>query len=406
MCIRRVWDAKPNDLSLDLYKRISKSFPHLKRLILYGLGEPFINPSFLHMLKIARSLIPEECRIIVSTNGSLLKPQIARKILKIGIDSLSFSIDTADLAKLGRIREGSKPRVIMRNFSYIADLKRDAERKFELGVEAVLMKENFRDLPRLVENLAQKNVDYILVSHVVPYTKKTHKRAVYITLSKPSFEIVRPYLNNGMNIIREAAHELFSRAYGIEAGLKAAAIIKRLWENAEKNGYWINLPLLFDSKDKINIISQVEESMEKSMKIAHEYQVDLKLPDLYPDAKERRCPYIDRNTMVVRSDGAAVPCLEFTYSHPMYVNMHLKKIHAVSFGDLKKETVKEVWNKESYKRFREIRRNMAENIPWCGDCPYSTLGCFYTKTNEMDCYINEPGCSECIYSVNLAQCNI
>ena len=47
------------------------------------------------------------CRIIVSTNGSLLKPQIARKILKIGIDSLSFSIDTADLAKLGRIREGS-----------------------------------------------------------------------------------------------------------------------------------------------------------------------------------------------------------------------------------------------------------------------------------------------------------
>ena len=146
--------------------------------------------------------------------------------------------------------------------------------------------------------------------------------------------------------------------------------------------------------------------MEKSMKIAHEYQVDLKLPDLYPDAKERKCPYIDRNTMVVRSDGAAVPCLEFTYSHPMYVNMHLKKIHAVSFGDLKKETVKEVWNKESYKRFREIRRNMAENIPWCGDCPYSTLGCFYTKTNEIDCYINEPGCSECIYSVNLAQCNI
>ena len=107
MCIRRVWDAKPSDLSLDLYKRISKSFPHLKRLILYGLGEPFINPSFLRMLKIARSFIPEECRIIVSTNGSLLKPQIARKILKIGIDSLSFSIDTADPAKLGRIREGS-----------------------------------------------------------------------------------------------------------------------------------------------------------------------------------------------------------------------------------------------------------------------------------------------------------
>ena len=83
-----------------------------------------------------------------------------------------------------------------------------------------------------------------------------------------------------------------------------------------------------------------------------------------------------------------------------------KKIHAVYFGDLSKDTVKEVWNKESYKRFREIRRNMAENILWCGDCPYSTLGCFYTKTNEMDRYANIPGCSECIYGLNLAQCNI
>ena len=36
----------------------------------------------------------------------------------------------------------------------------------------------------------------------------------------------------------------------------------------------------------------------------------------------------------------------------------------------------------------------------------STLGCFYTKTNKMDCYINDPGCSECICSVNLAQYNI
>ena len=76
-----------------------------------------------------------------------------------------------------------------------------------------------------------------------------------MTLSKPSFKIIRPYLSYGMNIIREAAQELFSMIYGIEVNLKATGIIKHLWENAGRDRYWINLPLFFDSKDKVNLIS-------------------------------------------------------------------------------------------------------------------------------------------------------
>jgi hypothetical protein len=39
--MRRVWDAKPFDLDLDLYEKIAQSsFSRLSRLILYGLGEP------------------------------------------------------------------------------------------------------------------------------------------------------------------------------------------------------------------------------------------------------------------------------------------------------------------------------------------------------------------------------
>jgi radical SAM protein with 4Fe4S-binding SPASM domain len=188
--------------------------------------------------------------------------------------------------------------------------------------------------------------------------------------------------------------------------LKSAEIIKELWERAEKMGYWLNLPLLFYSKDKIEIINQVEEIFYKSKNIAYEYQIDLKLPNLYPNAKERECPYIKKKTMVIRSDGLVVPCLEFMYSHPLYINEHLKNIQEISFGDVKKEDVENIWKKSAYANFREVRQNMATNIPWCGDCPYSTLGCFYSRTNEIDCYVNEPGCSECVYSVNLAQCNI
>ena len=268
------------------------------------------------------------------------------------------------------------------------------------------MKENVEDLPSLVMNLAENNVDYIIVSHVIPYTEKIFRRSVYITLSKPALEIIKPSLKHGWNLIQEASFELLGRTYGIDTGFRAAEIIKKFWDNADKNGYWINLPLFFDSTDKIEMIDKVEEIFRKSKKVADEYQIDLRLPSLYPDAKKRSCPYVDKSTTVVRSDGKVVPCLEFAYSHPMYVNTHMKEVNEVIFGNLKKEKLEDVWNKNIYVKFRETRKNFVKNIPWCGDCPYSTLGCFFTKTNELDCYANEPACNECIYSVGLAQCNI
>ena len=408
MCIRHVWKAEPVDLDLDLYKKIAKlNFPMLKRLILYGLGEPLTNPFFLHMLKTSRRYLPKESEIIFSTNGSLLTPRLAEEMLrKIGVNSISFSIDTTDIAKLSNIRKGSQPRIIMDNFQYVAKIKNTAKNTFKLGVEAVIMKENVEDLPLLVKNLAEKDIDYIIVSHVVPYTEHIFRRSVYVTLSKPSFEIIKSSLKHGWNLIREASFELLGRTYGINTQFKAAKIIKKFWENADKNGYWINLPLLFDSADKIEMIEHVEEIFRKSRKIADEYQIDLKLPNLYPDAKKRSCPYVDKSTVVVRSDGKVVPCLEFAYSHPMYINTHMKEVNEIILGDLKKEKLEDIWNKDVYVKFRETRKNFVKNIPWCGDCPYSTLGCFFTKTNELDCYANEPACNECIYSVGLAQCNI
>lgn len=408
MCIRRVWNAKPFDMDLNLYRKIAKTaFPKLNRLILYGFGEPFVNPTILEMLRIARKQLPEDAQLTISTNGSLISSKLANKILKeIGIDSISFSIDTSDEAKLSRIREGSEPAVIMKNFRHVAKIKKNAKRNFKLGVEVVVMKDNFRDLPNLVKNSAENNVDYIIVSHVIPYTKEVYTQSVYVTLSKRSVEIIKPSLNYGWRLIQEASQELFGRAYGVDAKLKFADIIGEFWKNAEENGYWINLPLLFDSKDKIEVINQVEETFRRSAKIASEYHVDLILPNLYIDAKERKCPYVERNTMVIRSDGLVAPCLEFMYSHPMYINAHLKNIHEVFFGSVKKEKVETIWKKAIYVDFRNVRRSMATRIPWCGDCPYSPLGCYYTKTNEFDCYGNEHTCNECVYSVNLAQCNI
>jgi len=408
MCIRHVWNAKPLDMDLALYRKIAEEcFPLLKRLVLYGFGEPFIHPHILEMLRIARKRLPNDGEILISTNGSLLTQQIAEKITKeIGVDSISFSVDTISQAKLSRLREGSNLKLIASNIETLAKSKDEAKRDFRLGLEIVIMEDNFSDLPELVKFAADKNVDYIIASHVVPYTQEVFAKTMYLTLSRPTIEILKPSLRHGWRIIRESTLELFGKAYDVKMETASTELIRSFWTEAEKKGYWINLPLLLSSTEKLEALTRLEEVFHGSEKIAHEYQIDLKLPNLYPDAKERRCPYIEKETLVIRSDGAVSPCQEFMYTHPVYVNAHKKGIHEVFFGDAAKERIKEVWQRKPYTTFREIRRDITRNVPWCGDCPYSALGCFYTKTNDVDCYANAPTCNECLYSVNLAQCNI
>jgi len=406
MCIRRTWRARLTDMGMGLYRKISKSFGGLKKVNLYGLGEPLVNPNFLEMVKMARERLPKEGIISFTTNGSLLTPNVTDKLLEVGIDSVFISIDTLDPKKLGYIREGSEPMKIIENLKYLANAKKRSKRELELGIESVLMRGNYLDLPELVERAAQYEVDQILVSNVIPYNEMIAKSFIYTTISGVPLDILRTTLAGNEQLVLRSTYEFLYRVYGKDLGSTATATLSSILKKAGEKGYWLNFPLFMKTKEEMGIVEKVAEVFHRSLKLARQYGVKLRLPAVYPDARKRHCPYVDKNAMVVRSDGKVVPCLEFAYTHPLYVNEHLKTVYEVIFGDLSKEEVDEVWEKEEYVRFRDVRRRFSDEIPWCGDCVYSTQGCFFVDTNEMDCYMNRPSCSECLYSVDLAQCNV
>jgi len=408
MCIRNFWREKLGDMSFDLFKKIAnEAFPSVKRVTLYGEGEPLVHPDFIRMVDFARKRLPKDAEIFFSTNGSLLDENIANILFKkIGVDCVAFSIDTFDSIKLKNIRFRAKPDVIFRNLKYLTKIKNKGIRDVRLGIDVTLMKSNLEDLPRMVEIASTWDVDFINVSHLVPYSSQFADETLYLTISKQSLELSKEILEEGWNFILQSIYEVCALYYGCSLPLNATNRLKKLWRRAREKETDLNPHLLLLHKEKINWTKKTEEVFNRAKKLASIYGIELDLPNILPDDRERSCPYVSKNATVIRFDGQVAPCLNYLYSHPTFINEHIRMDKSISFGNVIKQSLKEIWNSERYVKFREILEDMRKNTPWCGNCPFSSTGCWYANSNDYDCYGNSPSCSECLYSVNIAKCLI
>ena len=86
------------------------------------------------------------------------------------------------------------------------------------------------------------------------------------------------------------------------------------------------------------------------------------------------------------------------------MNNHVRKENLVGYGNIFETNFKKIWASIRYTQFRTKMQHMEQNIPWCGDCPFSLAECFYTQSNAADCWSNDPGCHECLYSMGLIKC--
>jgi len=408
MCIRRFWNAKLGHMDFSLYRRLAEStFPHVKRVVLYGEGEPLIHPKFIDMVKFAREKLPREGTIFFTTNGSLLAPNIADKLIKkIGVDSIAISMDTVDFKKLERIRVGVGSQILFNNLKHVAKIKKDAKRDFKLGIEVVVMRSNIDDLPETVKIATEYGIDFISVSHILPYTKNLYDEVIYTTISEESLKLSDIILQQGWDLILGAVYEEYSLIYGDGGPFVYEGTLRKIWEEAKKRDIEINPPLLLRTKEKLDWIEKIKGIFRKSEDIARSYGIELDLPDIVPIEKARKCPYVEKNATVIRYDGEVAPCFNYLYSHPTFVNNHIRNDYAVSFGNIKNKSLFEIWNSKEYVEFRERLKDMPKNVPYCGNCPYSSNYCWYTLTNEIDCYQNQPSCNECLYSTNLVKCLI
>ncbi|MFA7364700.1 MAG: UvrD-helicase domain-containing protein, partial [Aminobacteriaceae bacterium] len=181
MCVKQSGPGIADDfLSEATFAGLIPAFSTLETLILNGIGEPLLHPGLEKFVRTARRHLPESASIGFQTNGTLLNDERACSLLDAGTNVISISVDAADPALFRSMREGGETDDVNR----AADALEKAKKKvgangFRWGAELVLSRDTLDELPGVIEWVAGRGGEFLLVTHILPYREEAAAAVAY-----------------------------------------------------------------------------------------------------------------------------------------------------------------------------------------------------------------------------------
>jgi len=406
MCLRSTWsDASIHHIPVGLFSALAReNSSSLKRLVLYGWGEPLLHPGFVELLRTARKWLPGNATIHVTTNGSLLSPSLTKCLVgEHLVDEIIFSCDSLSSLSDSVPGHSLSSGPTGEHLRYLLDL-RDPE-TLKIGVQTTIMRSTFRVLPDLVERLSRLGIDHITASHVYPYFSSMAVEMVYTLMSTEALSILQGLGDKGWDFMQKHKHKTLTTAH-LEASDRDAGANEylRVLEQAKKEDIKLNFTMYRQLRRELGLLREVEHVLNTAGETGRRAGIDMELPPVFAGLKERRCPYVENSAACIRSDGEVAPCFKFLYPHKSFLGLHSRSFSAHSFGNVGTDALAAIWQSSAYRSFRENLRDMNAHIAWCGDCSFAANNCYFITEDTGDCLMNEPFCAECPYSLNLTRC--
>ena len=344
-CMRNVWDEPLGWMQPDTFQRVLeglRSFSPTPLVFFGGYGEPLAHPRILEMIRAVRALgAPVE----LITNGILLDETKASALIEAGVDTLWVSLDGATPESYADVRLGDElPRVIA-NLQRLRELRdRSGSPGPQLGIAFVAMRRNIADLPALLRLGLSLGAKRFSISNVLAHTPELRGELLY---EHSQYE---PPENGSRPVI--------------------------------------DLPRIDFSPELGDAIAEAQRAGCR-----------LVLDGDAPAARTNTCPFVAKNSLSVRWDGAVSPCLPLLHSHDSYLDDHQRRSHAFSVGSLNERSLPDLWLDTSYRALRE--RLLAFDFSPCVTCNT----CENSYQNVEDCFGNAlPACGGCLWAQGLIQC--
>lgn len=146
-------------------------------------------------------------------------------------------------------------------------------------------------------------------------------------------------------------------------------------------------------------ISEVRRELSKVSHKVFETGVKVIQPNLALSTS-RFCPFVSNRALFIKCDGSVAPCLYYARSWSTRVLGISRKIREVVLGDIRKESLIDIWRKKYAKMFMRL---YFLRLPSCLDCDLAQY-CLITRSNDFDCWGNRPSCAHCPYLHGFSHC--
>ena len=164
-------EVKDLHLNLDKFKTILRKIPSVKFINFIGTGEPLVNPYFFDILKYTTA---NHIKVTFTTNATLLNWDKVNGLKDKKIKIVYISIDTTDPKKYEKIRVGAKYEKVIENLKLISD-----ESKIPIHIQSIITKDNFEDLPKIVELAKEVGAIQFTYFHPIFYSQGTEENRVF-----------------------------------------------------------------------------------------------------------------------------------------------------------------------------------------------------------------------------------
>ncbi len=148
-CQVTYWNKDKVGLSLQNFQSILRQFPLLLKLKLQGMGEPFLHRDIFALLAEGGG---RDLSLKVTTNGTVMTPQIAEKLLSIGRLHLIVSLDGATASVFERIRKGASFDRVCENVRFLTGKRQEKPelcRDFVISAWVVVSRDNIHELEKI-----------------------------------------------------------------------------------------------------------------------------------------------------------------------------------------------------------------------------------------------------------------
>ena len=189
MCMRHNpedWDA--SDIKPEVLQPVLDASPFLYSVSAFGIGEPLLYENLFELIGELKKRMPENGQVGFTTNGTLMNKRAASRLIDLGVNWLSFSIDGATKLTYESIRPGANFDEVIQNIAHTVQYRNVSGRKrLWLVANYVIQNENVREIPAFARLAGSLGLDTVTFSHLRDF-KAGEFRILGEKLLAPLFE--------------------------------------------------------------------------------------------------------------------------------------------------------------------------------------------------------------------------